>query len=241
MKLTFLGTKGYIEHATKNHRMHTSLLISYKNTKIMVDCGEDWLKKLKTIKCNYIVLTHAHPDHAFGLKEGSPCPVYATKDCWKDLEKYPIEKKCLMPTRKKIKLGSIFFEAFPVIHSVKCPAVGYKIQAGKVKIFYVPDVAWIKDMKKAFKGISVYIGDGATISRNMIRKSKDTGELFGHAMIRQQLTWCQKHKIPKMIITHCGKDIVEHQKEAKKTIQKFADERNVEVVIAHDKMELILK
>lgn len=240
MKITFLGTKGYIDIETKHHKMHTSTLISYKNTKVLIDCGESWLKKISSIRANFIVITHAHPDHAFGLKNGCKQPVYATKESLKLLEKFPITKKRIMPLRKKVKLGSLIFEAFPVVHSLNCPAVGYKIKAGKKSIFYVPDVVWIENRDEALAGIDLYIGDGATIYRNMVRKSKTTGELFGHATIRQQLTWCEKTHVSKMIITHLGSDIVRNEKKALKIIQKLAGERKVVAEIAHDNQKVIL-
>jgi hypothetical protein len=37
--LTFLGTRGEIEARTRRHRMHTSLLVSYRNAHVMIDCG----------------------------------------------------------------------------------------------------------------------------------------------------------------------------------------------------------
>src|SRR5438093_1098342 len=43
MKLTFLGTRGEIEKRTRRHRMHTSLMVSYRAADVMIDCGLDWL------------------------------------------------------------------------------------------------------------------------------------------------------------------------------------------------------
>jgi len=240
MKLSFLGTKGYIKASSKAHKMHTSTMISYKNTKILIDCGEDWIKKAKKLSCDFLLLTHAHPDHAFGLKKGINCPVYATKDTWKELKKFPIMKKRIMNKRKKTKIGSIFIEAFSVIHSINSPCVGYKIQAGRKKIFYAPDIVWIRGMKTALKDTILFIGDGATICRPMIRKSKKTKEIFGHTTIKQQLTWCKKYNIPKMIVTHCGSNIVKNEKKAKKAIEELAKKRNVKVKIAHDNMQITI-
>jgi glyoxylase-like metal-dependent hydrolase (beta-lactamase superfamily II) len=79
VKLTFLGTRDEIDARTRRHRMHTSLLVSYRGANVMIDCGLDWLGKLKRVGPCAIVLTHAHPDHAWGLKQGAPCPVYATE------------------------------------------------------------------------------------------------------------------------------------------------------------------
>lgn len=243
MKITFIGTRGEIDPQTTLHKRHTATMISYLGKRVLIDCGRNWLGKFEKFRPHQIVLTHAHPDHAYGLKSGSPCPVWATKETWKLIDSYPIEKKKrhIIPPRKCIKISGIQFEAFPVLHSVLCPAVGYRIKAGKKTIFYVPDVAWIPDIEEAFHKIALYVGDGATIHRNMIRKTKDTEEIFGHATIRQQLTWCRKQNVSKMIITHCGSDIVgKNKKKVKSLIDRYAKERGVEAEIVYDGMELIL-
>lgn len=67
MKPAFLGT-GEIAARTPRHRMHTSLLVSCRVTSVMIDCGLDWLGKLKRLSPEAIVLTHAHPDHALGIE-----------------------------------------------------------------------------------------------------------------------------------------------------------------------------
>ena len=74
----------------------------------------------------------------------------------------------------------------------------------------------------------------------MVIKDKTTNELYGHANIRQQLTWCKKGKAEKMIITHLGSDIVKNEKKAKKIIEKLAKEREVDFEIAYDGMEIAL-
>ncbi len=238
MKITFLGTRGEIKPKSKLHAMHTSTLFASKGKRVLVDCGTTWLGKIDRIKPDQIVLTHAHPDHAFGLKEGSPCPVWATKKTWKLIDAFPIPQKLrhVIEPRKKRRICGIQFEAFSLIHSLRCPAVGYRITCEKMRLFYAPDVAWIEQMDDALKNIQVYIGDGATITRIMIRKKGD--KIFGHANVRQQLTWCKKHRVPEMIVTHCGSDIVSHAKKAEKQIVELAEERGIKVTIAYDGMVL---
>jgi len=240
MKLVFLGTRGKIEPVNRRHRMHTSMLVCHRGRRVMIDCGETWRDRLANVNPSAIVLTHAHPDHAFGLDAGSPCPVWATRETWERIEDFPIERKQrhLLSSRIPRQIEGIRFEAFPVVHSVRAPAVGYRIHANRVGIFYVPDVVWIPEREAAFRRIRAYIGDGATITRNMVRRHRETGEFFGHANIRQQLTWCDKEGVPQMIVTHCGSDIVAHdERRVAAKVRALARERGVEVKIAYDGME----
>ena len=55
MNLTFIGTRGEIDARTRRHRMHTSLLVSYRSANVMIDCGLDWLGKLKRVSPSAIV------------------------------------------------------------------------------------------------------------------------------------------------------------------------------------------
>jgi glyoxylase-like metal-dependent hydrolase (beta-lactamase superfamily II) len=38
-------------------------------------------------------LTHAHADHAEGLAAGARCPVYATKETWDLIHRFPITSR----------------------------------------------------------------------------------------------------------------------------------------------------
>jgi phosphoribosyl 1,2-cyclic phosphodiesterase len=237
--LTFLGTRGEIDARTRRHRMHTSLLVSYCGAKVMVDCGLDWLGKLQRVDPSAIVLTHAHPDHAWGLKRGAPCPVYATQTTWQELQHYPIKDRHVIKERTPTKICGITFEAFPVEHSVLSPAVGYRVSAARARIFYVPDLIFIHDRKAALKGVQMYIGDGATVTRSFIRRRGEA--LIGHSPVRTQLTWCEKESVPRAIITHCGSELVTGQnRKILAIVRAMAAERGIEVRIAYDGMKVML-
>jgi ribonuclease BN (tRNA processing enzyme) len=240
MKLTFLGTKGYIEPRNERHAMHSSLAVSYRGSKVMIDCGQDWLGKLDGLRPEAVLITHAHPDHAFGLEEGAPCPVYATAESWERMERFPLADRRVIRARVPFEVSGILFEAFPVQHSIRAPAVGYRIVAGRRTVFYVPDLVYIHDRSKALAGCSLYIGDGATVSESMVRRDGD--QLFGHTPVRTQLTWCRKEGVPKMIVTHCGSGIVTGENEGVlEQIREFARQRKVEVEVAYDGMEVVLR
>jgi phosphoribosyl 1,2-cyclic phosphodiesterase len=239
MQLTFLGTRGEIDAHTRRHRMHTSLLVSSRGASVMIDCGLDWLGKLKHVDPDAIVLTHAHPDHAWGLKRGAPCPVYAPQKTWQELRHYPIDDRHVIKERTPTKICGITFEAFPVEHSILSPAVGYRVSAGRACIFYAPDLIFIHERSAALQGVQIYVGDGATVMRSFIRKRGKA--LIGHSPVRTQLAWCQKEGVPRAIITHCGSEIVTgDERETAAKLRGIGTERGVEVRIAYDGMKLTL-
>jgi len=240
MKLTFLGTRGEIEARTRRHRMHTAVLLSHRGYRIMVDCGLDWLGKVGRLNPAAIVLTHAHPDHAWGLEQGAPCPVFAPQKTWQTLKNCPIDDRRLIEERVPTKICGITFEAFAVEHSLLAPAVAYRITAGRARIFYAPDLIFIHDRTAALKDVQIYIGDGATLTRSFIRKRGKN--LIGHAAIGTQLGWCAKEGVPRAIITHCGSEIVTgDERKLLIKLRMMLAQRDVEVSIAYDGMELILR
>jgi phosphoribosyl 1,2-cyclic phosphodiesterase len=104
--------------------MHSALLVSCGGMRIMVDCGADWLDKLDAISPDAIVITNAHSDDAFGLKDGAPCPVYATAESRKSLDRMPINLREFIHPKAPFEIGPVGFEALPVVHSSIAPAVG---------------------------------------------------------------------------------------------------------------------
>ena len=103
---------------------------------------------------------------------------------------------------------------------------------------YNPDLVFIKNRKKIFKDLNLYIGDGSSISRPLVRKKAN--KLFGHASIKTQTNWCKKFKIKEAIFTHFGREaIIIGEKELRKKLDGFGEEK-VKIIIAYDGMEKIL-
>ena len=214
-------------------------MVSFRSANVMIDCGLDWLGKFERLHPSAIVLTHAHPDPAWGLKRGAPCPVHAPQKIWEELQHYPIKDRHVIDERTPTKICGLKFEAFPVEHSIIAPAVGYRASAGRACIFYAPDLIFIHERAAALKNVQVYIGDGATVTTSFIRKRGK--RLIGHSPVRTQLTWCEKEGVLHAIITHCGSEIVTG--EERKLVAKLrgiATERGIEVRIAFDGMKLEL-
>lgn len=232
MELVFLGTRGEIDVRSRLHRRHSALLIE-RCARIMIDCGADWLDQLNAIAPTAIVLPHAHPDHAFGLAHGAPCPVYATEASWGALHLFPIKDRRTVPLNRRLTIGGVSFWAVPIMHSTRAPALGYRVSADGAAFFYAPDIAALADASKALATIDVYIGDGASIKRSMVRLKH--GALIGHAPIAAQLGWCAEAKIQRAIFTHCGTPIVRGNVRAlDRLIRELGREHGVDASLARD-------
>lgn len=216
--------------------MHSSLLVASAGGRLMVDCGLDWLGRVGDVRPDAIVITHGHPDHAWGVRDGAPCPVYATDETWAVLGDYPVERHTLSP-RQVAAIAGLSVEAFALDHSILAPAVGYRLSDDGGALFYSPDLVYIRERAGALRGASLYVGDGASIVRSMVRRRGDV--LFGHTPIRTQLTWCEKEGVPRALFTHCGSGIVGgDDAKTEEQVEALAAERGLAAAIAYDGMEV---
>ncbi len=233
LALTFLGTRGGIEIRSGRHNRHSSLLVERDGLRVMIDCGTDWLGLLPKLAPTAVVLTHAHLDHVGALAEGAPCPVFASRATWDLIKHYPIEHRRRLDFRKVLVIGGLRFEAFPLEHSIRAPTVGYRVSIGGVHFFYAPDVARIPAASRALGNVSLYIGDGATMTRSMTRRRGRN--VIGHATIASQLAWCGKAGVRHAIFTHCGSPIVRGEARAlAAALRQLGAEHSVDARFACD-------
>jgi phosphoribosyl 1,2-cyclic phosphodiesterase len=236
MKFTFLGTRGEIEARSRRHGRHSSVLAASGTGRVrmskgvMIDCGEDWLEIFREINPGGIVLTHAHPDHAWGLRAGSHCPVWATEETWAAIDEYPIADRHVVRPREKFEVMGLTFEAFPVDHSVRCPAVCYRVSDGEdASVLYAPDVVAIRDRTAVTSAFVGPVGAGVPT-------------LVGHTTVQAQIGWCRAENVERAVFTHCGMEVTTAQEgEAEEAVRRLGLERGVEAVIAFDGMELSVK
>ena len=207
----------------------------------MIDCGADWLRAVDRVGPDAIVLTHAHSDHVDGLRRGSPCPVYAPPVVWRAIERWPIRERHRLPLRRPTIIHGIAFEPCPFEHAVIAPAVGYRIAAGSATVLYAPDVLHIRNPDETLKGIHLYMGDGATIRRPIMRVERTKHKPVGHASIVMQLEWCAQAGVPRAIFTHCGRAIVAGPPDIEAQIATLGRERRIAARVAHDGMRIVVR
>jgi phosphoribosyl 1,2-cyclic phosphodiesterase len=240
MELTFTGTRGCIEGRSPRHSRHSALRITFGGHSLWIDCGLDWLDDVATLPADAILVTHAHPDHAFGLQQGASCPVYATAETWDGLRGFPTKLSRLILPARATWFCELKTEVHPVFHSLRAPAVALRLDNGRNAVFYAPDIAGLPDPAASLAGVDLYIGDGAAFDDSLLRLEE--GTLCGHAPIEQQLDWCLAAGVPRVLFTHCGELIVAgNEKDWEEKVRALGARRNIEAGIAYDGLVMTLE
>ncbi len=233
-----MGTRANTQEKSEYYTQRSLLIVQSDITTIWFDCAQTWCNHLTDIpyQPDAICITHAHDDHAGGLRNGSPAPVYASKVTWEHIDAYNIldEKRYTVSMEKSFTVGDITITPHTVFHSIHAPANGYKVATQACTLFYAADVAKIANPKSALYDVDIYIGDGSIVRRTMLKRIKD-GKPVGHAPIKEQISWCYENHVNTAIFTHCGAEII-HQDfaQARKDIYNLGQERSVYATIAYD-------
>lgn len=168
MKITFLGTSCMIPTKERNH---TSILLSYKNENILMDCGENTQRQLRIAgisptKITKILITHWHGDHVLGLpgliqtlavsEYSKVLEIYGpigTKKFFERIQETYILRANIKIKIKEIKQGGMFFrgndfslEAIKLKHG-NAPCLGYSFveeDRRRIDIEYTKKIGLIK-------------------------------------------------------------------------------------------------
>ncbi len=240
MRLHFYGTKGYVEEQSRLHRGHSAWTLEVGGFRLLCDFGQNRRGLLSKIAPDAIFVSHAHPDHAWGLEESTPVPVYASAVTHQITTDLPVEQRVVLEPGRAFRVGPLKLTAFPVVHSVRCPGVAARIETPEGVIVYSGDVVSIEDAASALTGASLYVGDGSTLKGSLVRRHQ-SGVLIGHTTVRAQLGWLGKYEVPRAIFSHFGKGPIEMgEKALRDALRQLAAEKapNCEVSAARDGLEL---
>jgi ribonuclease BN (tRNA processing enzyme) len=208
MKIRFFGTRGYVEESSPTHRFHSAFSIETEGFTLLCDFGENQARRLSEIRPDAIVLSHAHPDHAWGLKDPSSIPVYASAATHAIIRDFPVSKPVSMAPGRRRRVGPFRLTLLPVAHSVRCPCTAIRVEAQGTTLLYSGDIVAFPDPAAALSGVDLYVGDGSTLAGSLVRRHK-SGALIGHATVRAQLGWLGRSAVPRAIFAHFGKCPIE--------------------------------
>jgi len=213
LRLHFYGTKGYVEESSPEHSGHSAFTIEAEGFRFLCDFGENRKGLLEKIRPDAIFVSHAHPDHSWGLEEGTSATVYASEITHSLTEKFPIQKRVVLEPGKRVGVGSLHLTAFPVVHSVRCPCIAARLEISGRVLVYSGDIVSFESPEEALSGADVYVGDGSTLKGSLVRRHP-SGTLLGHTTVRAQLGWLAKYGIRRAVFSHFGKGPIEMGEEA---------------------------
>ncbi len=191
--ITFLGTSQAIPTKTRNH---TSILLTYKNENILVDCGEGTQRQIRIANINpckitRLLITHWHGDHVLGIP--GLLQTLALNNYQKTLYVYGPKgtkifmnelKKIFIPVKKiKIEINEVsgkFYEnsdfvltALPLVHEAPCNGYFFnekdrlRINKEKLKKLKLPNSPEIANL---LKGKDIKINNKTIKSKDITYK-----------------------------------------------------------------------
>jgi len=213
LRLHFYGTKGYVEESSPAHSGHSAFTIEAEGFRLLCDFGENRKGLLEKIRPDAIFVSHAHPDHSWGLEEGTSATVYASEITHSLTENFPIQERVVLEPGKRVPVGPLRLTAFPVVHSVRCPCIAARLEISGRVLVYSGDIVSFESPEEALSSADVYVGDGSTLKGSLVRRHP-SGTLLGHTTVRAQLGWLAKYGIRRGVFSHFGKGPIEMGEEA---------------------------
>lgn len=245
VSLKFLGSKGLIEESSNIHKYHTGIVLRTPEKNILIDYGEEnpGLDVLIRENIDEVVISHAHPDH-FSPEIGEfGKPVHMSNKTDKIIKPEVINPSIrkIFKNGKSFKIGDVKIEPFSVLHSILAPMSALRITVGDLVVCISTDILGFHsgDRDKYFEDVDIWIADGSSIHKDLIRYSHEKKEPFGHTAFKNSAKWV-KDINPLIILTHLGKEAVEmSEKDLQKSVDFLIPENKVE--IAYDSMTIKIK
>ena len=233
-RITFLGTgpsEPITDRSGKSNRNNSSLLITYKGKKYLIDIPPDFDEK-NTF--DYLLITHMHKDAFFGFKKIQKRKfVFGMPPNWD--KKIPDKKETW--TKEDIRIdrindfGDLKITPFEVVHDIvkKFTTFGYRItlKNGFV-IVYTSDMLSIPEKSEQyFEKVDLLITDGKGWNANF---PTHFGMWPFLELVREK-----KWDIKKIYFTQIGQSVPDHEIAQKEITNRFKD---LKAYLAYDGLEL---
>ncbi len=230
MKIKILGTRGEIEASAPYHSHHSGVLV---DKKILFDLGEP---EFLNHKPKVIFFTHLHPDHAYFIRSKYKEP--HSKAQFYAPEKYEngLPVKVFKKTKK---INAYKITAIPTHHSKKVKSQAYLIEKNKQKILYTGDLIWInKKYHPKLKKLNLVITEASFFRKGgMIRRDKETGEIYGHNGVPDLINLFKRFT-ENIALMHYGSWFYEDMKKARKKIKNLAKDNDINIIIGYDGLKI---
>ncbi|MTI66631.1 MAG: MBL fold metallo-hydrolase [Firmicutes bacterium] len=211
MKLTVLGNNGPYPKAGS---ACSGYLIEYKNTKILLDCGNGVLSRLfkftKLKNLDAIILSHLHSDHisdilimkyAIGLKNDDEktkftLPIFCPTDDNAFLEKMNYNnafKINSIDDSKNLIINDLEISFKKMIHPVTTYAV--KIKSDNKILVYSGDTSYNNDIIEFAKNSDLFLCEAGTLEKD---RSDDTP----HLSAKQAGKLATEANVKRLVLTH---------------------------------------
>lgn len=225
MRLHFFGTKGYVEGKSRSHTGHSAFTLESAGFKLLCDYGQNRKGRLPQIAPDAVFVSHGHPDHAWGLAEGTTLPVLASEVTHALMAGYPLAARVTVEPGRPEAVGPFRLTTFSVVHSIRCPGVAVRIDTPEGAVVYSGDLVSFEtpeDAARALAGALLYVGDGSTLTGSLVRRHP-SGMLLGHTTVRAQLGWLGSAGVPRAVFSHFGEEpIAMGDRDLKRALEDLA-------------------
>jgi len=215
MKINVIGIRGEVpEIGELKDTAYASLELVIGEYSVIFDLADE--RSLELIKAVPLALfiTHLHKDHfakevinAFQQrfpKAEIYIPHRVLKSKWKEETAQIKFKKIAI--EETVEIASLKITAFPVVHSILAPTVGYRIE-NEQNLLYLPDFLWVdREYTKYLENVDIAIVGASSFAKNIVRIPKNFPNLrIGHISMKSALKLAKKNEWKQVYFTHYGR------------------------------------
>lgn len=239
MRVTFLGTgtsQGIpvigsthpvcLSADIKDKRLRSSVMITVKNTILVIDCGPDFRTQMlreNPTHLDAILFTHEHSDHTAGLDDIRPFyfrqegdfQLYGHQRVFESLKQryaYIFETKNKYPGAPTVALNEVVNNVSFQIKNVKITPINASHNKVQVFGYRIGDFVYMTDVKTISTSEIAKIKGAKVVVINALREQ----EHHSHFTLSEALSFIKKVAPEKAYLTHISHELGFHEEVQKK-------------------------